>query len=149
MSVGPLTETFNKVSSNLERNATMRFRLEIHLLGESGPKKIVSFYRNLVCILIRILRFNPMMMLTFSLFDRKYSFWVKFGPKNLKCQFKLIFGTSITSKMENSMVIFTFCVLDQKCSFWENLVQKIKIASFSWNLVPAIMVIIPWDFLMF
>ena len=132
MSVGPLTETVNKVSSDLERTQQCDLDWKYTYLGNLVQKiKIVSFYRNLVCILIRILRFNPMMMLTFSLFDRKYSFWVKFGPKNLKCQFKLIFGTSITSKMENSMVIFTFCVLDQKCSFWENLVQKIKIASFS------------------
>ena len=83
MSVDPLTETFNKVSSNLERNATMRFRLEIHLLGESGPKNQNCQFLQKFGILIRILRFNPMMMLTFSLFDRKYSFWVNLVQKIL------------------------------------------------------------------
>ena len=36
------------------------------------------------------------------------------------------------------MVVFTFSVLDWKHPFWANLVQKIKIVSLSWNLVPRI-----------
>ena len=35
-------------------------------------------------------------------------------------------------------MLFTFFVFDQKCSFWANLVQKIKIVSLSWNLVPRL-----------
>ena len=46
------------------------------------------------------------------------------------------------------MVMFILFVLDWKYPFWENLVQNIKIIS-CWNLVPTIMVIIFWDFLMF
>ena len=44
----------------------------------------------------------------------------------------------VNSTMQNSMVIFNFLLLflwDWKYRFWENLVQKIKIASWSWNLV--------------
>ena len=40
--------------------------------------------------------------------------------------------------MYNSMAVFTFSVLDGKHPFWANLVQKIKIVSFSWNLVPRL-----------
>ena len=39
------------------------------------------------------------------------------------------------ANMQNSVVMFTFSVLDWKYPFWASLVQKIKIASFSWNLV--------------
>ena len=38
--------------------------------------------------------------------------------------------------MYNSMMVFTFSLLDRKHLFWVNLVQKIKIVSLSWNLVP-------------
>ena len=40
-----------------------------------------------------------------------------------------------------------FLFLARYC-FWTNLVKKIKIVILSWNLVPAIMLIIFWDFLM-
>ena len=36
------------------------------------------------------------------------------------------------------MVVFTFAALDQKYLFGANLVQKIKIASLSWNLLPRL-----------
>ena len=39
--------------------------------------------------------------------------------------------------MQNSMVVFTFSVSEWRCSFWANLVQKVKIISLSWNLVPT------------
>ena len=40
--------------------------------------------------------------------------------------------------MQNSMVVFIFTVLDRKHTFLVNLVQKIKIVSLSWNLVPRL-----------
>ena len=40
--------------------------------------------------------------------------------------------------MYNSVMVFTFSLLDQKLLFWANLVQKIKIVSLSWNLVPRL-----------
>ena len=40
--------------------------------------------------------------------------------------------------MLNSMVIFTFSIFDCKYPVWANLVQKIKIISLSWNLVPTV-----------
>ena len=50
--------------------------------------------------------------------------------------------------MQNSMIMFTFSVLDRKYSFWANLVQKSKIVSLSWNLVPRLTWIcrIQWSF---
>ena len=36
------------------------------------------------------------------------------------------------------MVVFTFAILDQKYLFWANMVQKISIASLSWNLVATL-----------
>ena len=40
--------------------------------------------------------------------------------------------------MQNSMVVFNFSVLEWKHPFWANLVEKIKIVSLSWNLVPRL-----------
>ena len=51
--------------------------------------------------------------------------------------------------MQNSMVVFSFSVLEGKQLFCANLVQNIKIISLSWNLVPAIILITFWDFLIF
>ena len=73
----------------------------------------------------------------FSVFVRKYPFWANWS-KNQNCQIKLKFGTQTNSNMENSMVVFTFSGLNQKHFFWVNLVQKIKIVSLSWILVPRL-----------
>ena len=92
--------------------------------------------RNLVPRLIRICRIQW----CYSLF----CFWVeipflgKFGPKNQNCHFKLKFGTYTNSNMQNSMVMFILSVFDWKYPFWANLVQKVKIISLSWNLVPRL-----------
>ena len=73
-----------------------------------------------------------------------FCYWVeipslgKFGPKNQNDQFRLKFGTYTNSNMQNSMLIFTFSVFDRKFPFWANLVQKIKVISLSWNLVPRL-----------
>ena len=60
------------------------------------------------------------------------------GPKNQTSQFKVKFGTYSNLNMQNSVVVFTFPVLDRKHRLWANLVQKIKIVSLSWNLVPRL-----------
>ena len=62
----------------------------------------------------------------------------RFGPKNQNYQFKLKFGTYTNSNMQNSMLMFTFSGFDWKYPFWANLVQKVKIISWSWNLVPRL-----------
>ena len=36
------------------------------------------------------------------------------------------------------MTLFTFFVFEWKCPFWANLIQKIKIVTFCWNLVPRL-----------
>ena len=79
---------------------------------------------------------NSMMLFIFFFF-----FWVeipflgKFGPKNHNCHFKLKFGTYTNSNMQNSMVMFIFLVFDRKYPFLANLVEKVKIISWSLNLV--------------
>ena len=78
---------------------------------------------------------NSMMMFTFLVFESKYPFLGKFGPKSQNYQLKLKFGTYTNSNMQNSIVVFTFSVSEWKYSFWANLVQKVKIISWSWNLV--------------
>ena len=98
--------------------------------------KIISWSQNLVARLIRICRIQWY----YSLF----CFWVeipflgKFGPKSQNCHFKLKIGTYNNSNMLNSMVMYIFFVFDQKYPFGANLVRKVKIISWSWNLVPRI-----------
>ena len=74
----------------------------------------------------------------FLCFWPEISFLSKFGPKIQNCQFKLKFGTETNSNKQNSMVLFTFSVFNRKYPFWVSLVQKLKIVSFSWNLVPGL-----------
>ena len=40
--------------------------------------------------------------------------------------------------MQNSMVIFTFYIFGWKYPVWDNVVQKIKIVSLRWNLIPRL-----------
>ena len=52
-----------------------------------------------------------------------------FRPENSNIQ---------NSNMQNLMMVFTFSVFHEKYPFCVNLVQKIKIISLSWNLVPIL-----------
>ena len=82
---------------------------------------------------------NSMMLFTFFHFRLEIiPFLGKFGSKNQINQFKLKFGNYIDSNMQNSLVMFTFSVCDRKYPFWVNLVQKVKINSLSWNMVPTL-----------
>ena len=78
-------------------------------------------------------------------------FFGKFGPKKQNCQFKLKFGTETNSIMQNAMVMINFSIFDWKCSFWANLVQKFKIVSLSWNMIPRVIRIckIQWRYSLF
>ena len=40
--------------------------------------------------------------------------------------------------MQNSMVMFTFFIFGWKYPVWDNLVQKFKIVSLRWNLIPKL-----------
>ena len=42
------------------------------------------------------------------------------------------------SNMQNSMAVFFSSVLDWKHPFWVSLAQKMKIVSFSWNLIHSL-----------
>ena len=59
----------------------------------------------------------------------------KFGPKNKNCQFKLKFSIFTNSNEQDSMVVFAFSAFNQKYLLWANLIYKIKLSSFNWNLV--------------
>ena len=98
--------------------------------------KIISWSWNLVARLIWICRIQ--WWCSFFCFWLEMPFLGKFGPKNQNCHFKLKFGTYTNSNMQNSIVMFTFSVFDWKYPFWANLVQKVKIISWSWNLVPTL-----------
>ena len=80
---------------------------------------------------------NYLVMFTFP-FSTGNNFFGKFGQKNENCPFDQKIGTKTNLNMQNSMVVYTFSVLNQKNPFWANVVQKIKIASLSWNLVPRL-----------
>ena len=99
--------------------------------------EIVSLSWNLVHRIIRICKIQWWCCPIF-LFSTRNSFLGIFGPENQNCQFKVKFDTYITLNMHNSMVMFTFSVVDWECPFWASLVQKIKIVSLSWNLVPKL-----------
>ena len=81
---------------------------------------------------------NSLMMLTFLFFWPEIKFLGKFGPKNQNCQFRLKFGTQSDSNLQNLIVKFAFSVFNWIYPFWANLVQKIKIVSFSCILVPRL-----------
>ena len=98
--------------------------------------KIISWSWNLVARLIWICRIQ--WSCSFFCFWLEMPFLGKFGPKNQNCHFKLKFGTYSNSNMQNSMVMFILSVFDWKYPFWANLVQKVKIISLSWNLVPTL-----------
>ena len=74
-------------------------------------------------------------MSTFSVVDWKY-FVGKIWSKILNCQFKLKFGIYTDLNMQNLMLVFIFFWYSLKILFLPNLVQKIKIVTFSWNLLP-------------
>ena len=89
---------------------------------------------------------NSMVVFT-GCYKSEIPFLVKCGPENQNCQFKLKFGTNAKSNMQNSMVMFTSTVFYQKYPFWVDLVQKIQLASLSWNLAAGLIQIcrIQWD----
>ena len=95
--------------------------------------KILTLCWNSVPALIQICRIQWCYSLFF--FWVEIPFLGKFGPKNQISHFKLKLGTYTNSNMQNSMVMFILSVFDWKCPFWANLVQKVKIIIWSWNLV--------------
>ena len=66
----------------------------------------------------------------------------KFGQKRQNCYSKLKFCTYTNSNMQNSMVMFVsylfIYIYDRKYPFLANLVRKVKITSWSQNLVPTL-----------
>ena len=67
------------------------------------------------------------------------SFYIfgQFLSKNQNYEFKLKFFTKSNLNMQNSVIFLSlfFCLWSEIYSFWVNLVEKVKIVSFSWNLM--------------
>ena len=84
-------------------------------------------------------------MFSLFLFLTRKAILRKFGP-NQNFQFKLKFVTKDNSNMQNSMIVFTFSL-----KYQANLVRKIKLVSFSWNLIPRLIRIwrIQWWYSLF
>ena len=109
---------------------------------------------------------NSFVVFTFSVFDQKHTFWAnlvqkikivslswnlisrKIGIDRIQwcCSF-FQFSTGSTfsgkfgpvnSNMQNSVVLFTFSGFEQQYLFCAHLLQKNKIVSLSWHLVPSI-----------
>ena len=47
--------------------------------------------------------------------------FLKFGPRNQNCWFKLKSFVWTNSNIQNSVVVFTFLILGWECPFWANL----------------------------
>ena len=97
--------------------------------------KMVGLRWNLVPRLIQISKIQWWCLL-FPLSTDQTPFWLNFVQKPKL--FRLKFLTYNNSNKFNSMVMFTFYVFHWKYSFQANLVQKIKIFTLSWNLVPRL-----------
>ena len=106
--------------------------------------KIDTLSWNFVRTLVRTCRIQSWCY--FFCFWSEIPFLGKLCPKHQNSHFKLKFGTYTNSNMQNSMVMFNFFVFDRKYRFWVNLVQKVKIISWSWNLVARLIriCIIQW-----
>ena len=95
--------------------------------------KIVTLSWNLVPTLIWTCKIQ--WSCSFFCFWVEIPFWGKLGPKHQNSHFKLKFGSDSNSSIQNSKVMLIPSVFDWKYLFWANLVQKVKIVSWSWNLV--------------
>ena len=113
------------------------FRLEITALGKFCPSNYNYQFK---------LKFGTetnsniqisMMVFSFSIFYRKYTFGSDLIQKNQNCQFKLKFGTQANSHIQNLMKnsMLTFIISDQKYPFQEYSVKKKAIVSSSLDLV--------------
>ena len=112
--------------------------MEIPFLGKFGPKNQNCHFKLKFGTNTNSNMQNSMVMFIFFCFWVEIPFLGKFGPKHQNYHFKLKFGTYSNSRMQNSMVMFILPVFDWKCAFWANFVQKIKIITLSWNLVPTL-----------
>ena len=98
--------------------------------------KIVSWRWNLIPRLIRICRIQ--WCCSRFLFLSGNTLFGQTWSKNQNYQFKLKFVTYTNSNMQNSMVMFTFFCFDQKYPFWAKMVQKVRMISWCWNLIPRL-----------
>ena len=79
---------------------------------------------------------DSVMMFIFSVFDQIYPFLGKFGPKS-----KLFVVVELWHQGFNIDFFSFFLFLDWKHHFLVNLVQKLKIWSSRWNLIPRLFLV--------
>ena len=101
--------------------------------GERKKHRKVSKYYETDCRLIWICRTQWWWSL--FLFLTGNPFLDKLAPKIQNCQFNLTFAGWCNLNLQNSVAVFASFVLDRKHPFWANLVQKVIIATLTWNLV--------------
>ena len=94
---------------------------------------LLLFY--MICRYAKFNKQNSMVVFTVLIYTGNTLFG-QICSQNSEFQFKLKPGTKTNSSIQNSMVVLTFSVSEWKYPFWANLVQKIKIISWCWNLVP-------------
>ena len=78
---------------------------------------------------------NWMVMLTFSVFDRKHPFWVNLVEKSKIVSLSWNLVSRLIQIWRNQWWCSLFLFLSRKHPFWTNLVQKMKIVSLSWNMI--------------
>ena len=135
-----------KVKSDTNTNWNMQnsMLLFIYLLDWKYPFwanlahqiKYVSLSWNLVIILIRI--WIILWWCSFFLFSTGIIIFSEICAKKLILLFKLKFRTRLIWICQCCWWFSFFSFLDWKCHFCVNLVQKCKIISLSWNLLPRL-----------
>ena len=110
------------------------FDWKYHFWANLAQKvKIISWNRDLVTRLIWICTIQWYCSL--FLFLSGNTLFGQICSIKSKFHFKLKFGSYTNSNMQNLMVKFIFFVFEWKYLFLENLVQKVKIIGWIWNLV--------------
>ena len=132
-------EKFNKVSNDRARMQKCDFYVYSFCAKLVQKIKNVSLSWNLVPRLIRVYRIQWWCSL-FPL-STGNTLFRQIWSQNSKL-LKVKSGISTNSNKQKSMVMLTFSIFDRKYPFWANLVQKTKIVSLSWNLVPRLI----WKF---
>ena len=109
--------------------------MEIPFLGKCGPKNQNCHFKLKFCTYTNSNMQSSMVMFIFFCFWSEIPFWGKFSSSSQNYQLQLKFGTYTNSNMQNSVMLFTFFAFEWKYPFWENLVQKVKMIGWIWNLV--------------
>ena len=113
------------------------FLFEIPFLGKFVPKLQNSHLKLKFGTSSNSSMQNSMLMFIFLFLIGNPLFWQIWSKKS-KLSVEAETSNWTNSNMQNSMMLLSFLVFEWKYPIWANLVQKIKIAISSWNLVPTL-----------